>query len=321
MDLLSNILSHMQLKGTLYFRTSFTSPWGVRVPPLGNVARFHFAHKGGCYVRIEGEDEPLLVEQGDLVIIMQGAAHTLYCDPTSELDALALDEVLEKSGFTGKGTLVYGETGTDKETQLICGHFAFDDNARHPLISALPSSILVKNYGEASGRWIENTLRVIGAEAGNLNLGSDLIALKMSEVIFAQVLRAYLQSASSHHPVLAGYADPNIVRALEAVHEKPGFSWSLEELCSLAGMSRTSFASRFTACVSMTPMEYITYWRMQIARRMLIDTGLAIIEVAEKVGYHSEAAFGRVFKKHFNQAPATYRRMHQLAHTHAAQAC
>lgn len=308
MDLLSDILAHMRLKGTLYFRTSFTSPWSVRVPSFENVARFHFAHKGSCFVRVEGDDDPIPLGQGDLVIIMRGASHTLYCDPLTENEALMLDEVVEQSGFTGSGTLVYGQPGTDQETQLVCGHFAFDKDASHPLIEALPSSIQIKNYGEAAGRWMENTLRVIGAEAGTSGLGSDLIALKMSEIIFAQVLRTHLESVGSDRPVLAGFADTNIARALKAVHDDPGFNWSLEQLGNLAGMSRTSFVNKFTSCVSMTPMEYITHWRMQIARKLLAETSSPIIEVAEQVGYQSEAAFGRVFKKHFECAPATYRR-------------
>ena len=311
MDLLSDILSHMRLKGTLYFRTSFTSPWSVRVPAFENVARFHFAHKGSCHVRVEGESDAVPLGQGDLIIIMRGASHTLYCDPSTENDAMMLDQVVEMSGFTGHGTLIYGEPGTNQETQLICGHFAFDKHANHPLIEALPSSIVVRNYGENAGRWMENTLKVIGAEAGTAGMGADLIARKMSEIIFAQVLRTHLESAGGDAPVLAGFADSNIARALKAVHERPGYGWSLDQLGALAGMSRTSFAMRFAACLSMTPMEYITYWRMQIARKMLTETSLAIIEVAEHVGYQSEAAFGRVFKKYFECAPATYRRTAQ----------
>ncbi|MFY0612841.1 MAG: AraC family transcriptional regulator [Hyphomicrobiaceae bacterium] len=308
MDLLSDILSHMRLKGTLYFRTSFTSPWSVHVPPYEKVARFHFAHKGSCFVRIDGVRDAIPLGQGDLVIITRGASHTLYCDPTTENDAIMLDKVVEQSGFTGSGTLVYGELGTDQETQLVCGHFAFDEQASHPLIEALPSNILIRNYGEAAGRWMENTLRVIGSEAGSAGMGSDLIALKMSEIIFAQVLRTHLETVGSNYPVLAGFADPSIARALAAIHNEPGFSWSLEHLSALAGMSRTSFASKFAACVSMTPLEYITYWRMQVARKLLAESSLPIIDVAERVGYQSEAAFGRVFKKHLESAPATYRR-------------
>lgn len=308
MDLLSNILSHMRLSGTLYFRTSFTSPWSVKVPSYQQVARFHFAHQGRCFVRIEDVADPVKLEQGDLVIITRGASHTLYCDPKTEKHALMLDQVVEQSGFTGSGTLVYGDTGTDHETQLVCGHFAFDRQANHPLIEALPPFIHIENYGQESGRWMEATLRVIGSEAGRGQLGSDLIAMKMSEIIFAQALRTHLNTAGSDQPVLAGFADRQIARALKAVHDGPSHPWTLQELAGIAGMSRTSFAARFSRALSMSPLAYITHWRMQLAKRALETTDAAIISIAEQVGYQSEAAFGRVFKKHSGTGPAAYRR-------------
>lgn len=308
MDLLSDILAHMRLRGTLYFRTSFTSPWGVKVPAFEDVSRFHYAHAGRCFVRIDGVRKPVRLEQGDLVIIMRGAAHTLYCDPTTEEDALTLDRVIEESGFSGSGTLVFGELDTHHETQLVCGHFSFETNASHPLLDALPAYIHVANYGERSGTWMEHTLKVIGAEAGRDRLGSDLIALKLSEIIYAQALRDYLDSAGAEEPVLAGFADRRIAGALNAIHDAPGKPWSLETLARHVGMSRTSFASKFSQALSMTPHAYLTYWRMQIARRALEETDEPNIEIAEMVGYQSEAAFGRVFKKTFGDAPATYRR-------------
>ena len=308
MDLLSDILSRMQLSGTLYFRTSFTSPWSIGVPSYKNVARFHLAHKGRCLIRIEGESEPVLIEQGDLIIITRGAAHTMFCDPETENQSVALEKVIEDSGFTGKGALVYGEYGTHHETQLVCGHFAFSDQAQHLLIDALPSYIHIKNYGIQSGAWMESTLKVIGNEAGQGNMGSDIIALKMAEIIFAQALRAYLETVANDVPVLAGFADSKIARALTAIHEDPGYPWVLEKLAEVAGMSRTAFAARFSECMTMTPLGYITSWRMEIARQELMNSNLPIIEIAEKVGYNSEAAFSRVFKKHNDRAPAAYRR-------------
>jgi len=308
MDALSDILSRMRLKGTLYFRTSLTAPWGVKVPRFKDVARYHFAHKGRCLIRIEGAADPVLVEQGDLIIIPHGTAHTLYCHPETETDALPLDEVIERSGFTGRGTLVYGEFGTNHETQLVCGHFAFGDHARHPLLEALPAHILIRNYGEASGSWMENTLKVIGAEAGRDGIGNDLVALKLSEIIFAQALRSYFIVEGADQPIMAGFANPQIGRVLSAIHEAPSFAWTLEELSDIAGMSRTSFVNSFSKLMATTPMGYITDWRMQIARQMLAETSASIIEVAESAGYQSEAAFGRVFKKLIGTAPATYRR-------------
>jgi AraC-like DNA-binding protein len=308
MDLLSDILSHLKLSGTLYFRTSFTSPWSIQVPPYEKVSRFHFAHRGRCLVRIKSTEDPVHLDQGDLVIITRGAGHTLYCDPTTELPTTSLDDVVKQSGFTGQGTLVYGAAGTHHETQLICGHFAFDNDATHPLIDALPSHIHIRNYGQSAGSWMENTLKVIGSEAGQELLGSDLIALKMSEIIYAQAIRSYLSEEGSRQKNLAGFSDPAIAKALRAIHELPGENWTLAKLSQVAGLSRTSLSNKFSEFLSVTPLGYITQWRMQVARQRLIETSASIIEIAEEVGYQSEAAFGRVFKKHFGIAPASYRR-------------
>ena len=309
MDLLSDILSRLKFSGTLYFRTSFTSPWSIEVPAFEQVSRFHFAHRGRCLVRVDKRSHPVVLEQGDLVIITRGASHTLFCDPSTEHLAVKLDDVIQSSGFTGEGALVYGDPGTHHETQLICGHFAFAKDAYHPLIDALPAYIHIQNYGVAAGAWLEHTLRVIGQEAGQENMGSDLIALKLSEIIYAQALRSYLNSDGRNHKGLAGFTDPALARVLQAIHQSPEHPWSLEDLAKVAGLSRTSLANRFTAYMSMTPLAYITQWRMQIARQRLLDSNHPIIDIAESVGYQSEAAFGRVFKKYFDIAPATYRRL------------
>jgi AraC-like DNA-binding protein len=262
-------------------------------------------------VRIAPDEPPVLLEQGDLIIITRGASHTLYCDPKTEGLAVQLDTVVEQSGFTGTGALIWGEPGTDHETQLVCGHFAFDPHAHHMLLDALPSHIHIENYGESAGHWMESTLRVIGTEAGRAQPGGDLIALKMSEIIFAQALRSYLASPDANRPVISAFADPGIARALTAIHQDPAFNWTLEDLAREAGMSRTSFATRFAERMTTTPLGYITHWRMQLAQQQLVHSDAAIIDIAESVGYHSEAAFSRVFKKHHLTPPATYRRMVQ----------
>lgn len=308
MDLLSDILSRLQVEGTLYFRTSFTSPWSIRVPSFQNVARFHFAHKGSCFVRVENSSDAVLLEQGDLIIIPRGAWHTLFCDPETEGQALQLDKVVEESGFTGRGALVYGDLGSNLETQLVCGHFAFDDQASHPLLESLPDHIHIKNYGEVAGSWMESTLKLIGTEAGRDGMGGDFIAVRMSEIILAQALRTYFASEGADKPVFAAFRDPNIARALSAIHSDPSKPLTLEMLSQIARMSRTSFVAKFTACMAMTPLKYVTFWRMQIAKQQLAQSDNPILDVAENVGYQSEAAFGRVFKKHHGVAPATYRR-------------
>lgn len=310
MDLLSDILNLMKLSGTLYFRTSFMSPWAIEVPTFENASRFHYAHRGRCFIHVDGLADPVLLQQGDLIIVPHGARH-IMADPVDTVPQ-TVDAVVAASGFTGSGTLVYGPTDGDTasgfETQLICGQFAFDTGAWHRLLDALPPAIVISDYSGAAPDWLDNSLRIIGAEAGQDTMGADLIALKMSEIIFTQAIRKYLETDGANRPGLAGFADPHISRALEAMHTDPAKDWTVESLAGIAGMSRTAFATRFNTAVDSPPLTYLTEWRMQLARRMLLESDVPVIEVAEHTGYTSEASFGRVFKRHFDMGPASYRR-------------
>jgi AraC-like DNA-binding protein len=307
LDLLSDILTRLSFRGTLYFRTSFSEPWGVRVPPYKNVARFHFAHRGEALVRVEGVSEPVALAQGDLIVIPHGEAHVLSCRHSGPDHALPLDDVLSQSGFPGHGTLVWGGAESASDTQLICGHFALAEGAQHLLFDRLPAFIHLRGYGDDSGPWLEATLKVIGAEAGHARLGGDLIALKMSEAIFAQAIRAHIEQTGDETQGLSGFADPYLSRALSAFHSTPTQDWSVATLAREAGLSRTSFAERFSARLGVTPMAYVKSWRMQIARDALSEQGLSVAEAAEVSGYASESAFSRVFKKEMGISPAAFR--------------
>ena len=308
LDLLSDILTKLSVRGTLYFRTSFTVPWGVAVPGYENVARFHFAHRGNCLIAVDGIEKPVLLMQGDLIIIPHGAAHSLYCGQSPDQTILPLDTVLEKSGYEGSGVLVHGGNEDDNETQLICGHFSFEKHARHILIDRLPPLIHLKNYGETAGRWMEATLRVIGDEAGGQRLGGDLIALKMSESILAQAIRTFIESDDSSLWGLNGFSDGQLSKALDAFHKRPNRSWTVENLAQCAGMSRTKFAVQFQRKMAMTPMQYVSAWRMEIAKQTLADPSNSLSDVAESAGYASDSAFTRVFKKEIGMTPANFRK-------------
>lgn len=313
LDLLSDILTRLSLRGTLYFRTSFTEPWGVRVPAYSNVARFHYVHRGECVVRVEGESEQCRLKQGDLVLVPHGRAHTLTCRHSGPEAALPLDDVLARSGFRGYGTLVYGGPNPALETQLICGHFSIAPGSRHMILDRLPPQILIPDYGAEAGNWLEATLRVIGAEAGGARLGGDLIALKMSEAIFAQALRSYIEASKETDHALSGFADSHLARALSAFHRTPAAEWTVASLAREAGMSRTTFAQAFAEQMGITPMQYVTQWRMQIARDALGTRGLGVAEAAQLSGYASESAFSRVFRKEVGLPPAAFRRQSQVA--------
>ena len=294
------------MSGSLYFRTSFTSPWGVDIPPYENVSRFHYVHRGRCFAKLDSQENVLCLEQGDLIIITRGARHQLF----EPLDATItdLDTLVEDVGFTGRGAFIVGEPETGHKTQLICGHFAFDPRAKHVLLESLPDYIHVKDYGTASPDWLDNTLKMIGSELEHGKLGGDLIALRLSEVIFTQAIRHYIENEGGSRPGIAGIADSKIRVALNVLHESPGDAWTVEALAKIAGMSRTAFSNRFNELVGNSPLNYLIDWRMQIARQMLTDTEYPIIEIALRTGYQSEAAFGRIFKKHFNIPPAGFRR-------------
>ena len=308
LDLLSDILTNLSMRGTLYFRTSLTTPWGIEVPSYENVARFHFAHRGNCLIEVDGCEKPVSVAQGDLLIIPHGASHKMYCAPETRNSVLPLDTVIEKSGFKGTGVLVYGGDEDDRDTQLICGHFSFEPHAKHVLMERLPPFIHLKNYGETAGKWMEATLRVIGDEAGGQRMGGDLIALKMSEAILAQAIRSFIESNDAPEWGLGAFSDTNLRRALDAFHKSPDGSWTVEALARAAGMSRTSFAVLFQKKMSMTPMEYVTAWRIEIAKKLLMVPTNTLTDAAEGAGYASDSAFARVFKKETGMTPAGFKK-------------
>lgn len=315
LDLLSDILTRLSLKGTFYFRTSFTPPFGIQVPAYQNVARFHFVQRGELKVFVSNTGQSLRLKQGDLIVIPHGSAHALLCNEVQPLDALPLEQVLEEAGYKGDGVLIYGGEDKSRDTQLICGHFSFTgppgrQGTGHMLIDRLPPYILIENYGEEAGAWIEATLRMIGSEINGARIGGDLIALKLSEVLFAQAIRAHLEHQSPSDTALAGFADSRISRALTAFHHSPAQEWSVESLAREAGMSRTAFAQLFAEKMGTTPMQYLTDWRMQIACHGLTEARWNVADAAAEVGYASEAAFSRVFKKQVGVSPAAYRSMH-----------
>ncbi|MGV6849382.1 MAG: AraC family transcriptional regulator [Marinibacterium sp.] len=313
LDMLSDILTRLSLKGTLYFRTSFTPPFGVRVPSYRNAARFHFAHRGECMVHVPSAGETLRLTQGDLVIIPHGAEHMLLCQHSGPKDAVALETVLEAAGYEGDGVLVYGGGEDERDTQLVCGHFTYATHGRagtgHILLDRLPPYIFIRGYGEERGAWLDATLRVIGAEISSGRMGGDLIALKMAEALFTQAIRAYLESLSVADDALSGFADPHLCRALEAFHREPAAAWTVEDLARIAGQSRTAFAQLFAAKMGVTPMQYLTMWRMQIACQGLVEQRMNVSDAAELAGYASEAAFSRVFRKQIGVSPGAYRKV------------
>lgn len=328
MDVLSEILGTLDLRGTLYFSTEFRPPWGVRVPRFERVARFHLNLRGDCWVGVEGS-EPVLLESGDLVLVPHGAEHTLAGTPDAV--CLSVDEVVERAGFTGRGALVYsGQIGSDEPasegddlpgadrgnpTRLVCGHFSFDESGAHPLLDQLPPMVVIRHDDAASASRLEleEIFRIITREVRAARPGSDAVVHRLSEVLFIQSVRVWAHGQDNDHQghdqgLMTALLDPNLGASLEAFHERPGHRWTVEELALAGGLSRTVFSERFREVVGLSPMQYVTFWRLQTARKLLHTKHLPLDAVAQRVGYDSTAAFSRAFKKQVGQSPGAYRR-------------
>lgn len=305
MDVLSDILGALNLRGSLYFTTEFSPPWGVRVPSFGSVARFHFVTRGSCWITVEGESEPARLEGGDIVLIPHGTGHALCDHPDSPI--LGVDEVVARTGWNGRGTLVFGGEGGGSPTRLLCGHFEFNEGAVHPFVQRLPRRIIIRQEQiERTG--LDELFRVIAREAQESRPGSDAVVKRLSEILLIQVVRVWAAVSGSDTGVMAALSDPNVGRSLEALHADPGQGWTLDALAREAGLSRSVFAARFQRLMALTPMQYVACWRVQQACRLLQGDGSTVETIAARVGYESTAAFSRVFKKWTGQSPGRYRR-------------
>lgn len=303
MDALSQILDSVALSGSLYFPTEFRSPWGLLVPANTNVCRFHVAVDGGCFLTAGGQQA--FLSRGDLALVPHGSDHLLQ--DSREAEVMHLEEALEISNYPGSGCFAWG--GDGPSCRLVCGHFDFDKEMTHPLLNSLPPIVHVKATPTYDFRWLDQVMRFIGEETQAQRPGSDVIARRLSEVLFVQVLRHYAESSEQPVPFLAGITDPQLSRALQAMHGELNKAWTLEDLAQVCAMSRTVFTTQFAAKVGETPMQYLTQQRMREACRLL-RLGIPAADVAEKVGYRSEAAFNRKFKALTGSGPGAYRRAH-----------
>jgi len=311
MDVLSDILGALRLRGTLYFSTDFRRPWGLRVPRLQRVARFHLVMRGTCWVRVIGHGEPVLLEAGDLILIPHGAEHVLADTP--DTPCRTVDEVVKAAGFTGRGALVIGGEDTGAPTRMVCGHFAFAEGLDHPLVAQLPAALVVRWDEEVRGSPLEDAFRFIVREVQDGRPGHEAVVARLSEVLFVQAVRFWAEHAEPNEGLLAALADPRLAGVLAAMHAEPAAPWTLESLSREAAMGRTAFAERFRAVVGDTPLRYLTQWRMQQAKRLLAESDWSLDHIAERVGYDSAASFSRAFRKVCGSSPGAYRQVARRA--------
>jgi len=307
MDTLSSILDLFHFKGSFYYATNFQAPWGIEVPLYKNVARFHYVTQGSCWVRIDGVAEPQLLASGDLIIIPHGAMHILSDD--SERQAIPLEQAYDRAGYHGEGIFQLGAEISAHDTQLVCGHFEFDEMFSHPLIDNLPKFI-IKNETDNSGNfWVKDILRFMSHLAKSQQDGSEAIIKRLSEVIFIQAIRTWYQTHQSDTGFIAALNDPQLSKGLNEFHQNYSESWTVQKLAEKSGMSRSLFSDKFKLYLGLSPMQYVTHWRMQNAKQLLKDRDISIGNIAYAVGYDSVPSFSKAFKRLIGRAPGEYRRL------------
>lgn len=314
MDVLSDILNHVEMTTSLYYRTELTAPWGIRVGAFQRVARFHICLLGSFWLSLDGTHE-VEVMPGDVILVLHGKAHDMKDHPqTAVLD----HEEVKKLGVYHPGELLryssgspaHAKTRFSEGTELICGHFEFKDDTPHPLLASLPDVIHIKKES-ASGiqfSWLHTALDFIDYESLNRDPGAFAIINKLSEVIFIQSLRAYMKDNRVNTPFLAALNDQYIRKSIQEIHHNPGHKWRLDSLAKVAGLSRTVYAERFLKLTGMTPMKYVTHWRMEKAKRLLQNEALSVDEVASQVGYGASESFQKTFKKIVGVTPSSFRK-------------
>lgn len=306
MDVLSDILGTLRLRGSLYFTTESHRPWGIRVPAYRRVARFHLVVRGRCWVRVVGTDELVRLEAGDLVLIPHGSEHVLADTP--DTPCRTVEEVVRSAGFTGRGVLAFGGEDEGAPTRMVCGHFEFDEGLDHPLLDQLPDALVVHWDKQARESPLDDLLRFIAREVGEARPGHEAVVQRLSEVLFVQAVRAWAEREEPDRGLLAALADPRLGDALTAIHAAPEASWTLESLGREAALGRTTFAQRFKEVVGVTVHEYLTRWRVQLAKRLLDESRLPLDRIARRVGYESAASFSRMFRREVGTSPGAFRR-------------
>lgn len=302
MQVLDSILNGLRFRGPHYFSAAFAEPWSVRVPRHRHTARIHLAVRGGCWIgTAESAFERL--EPGDCAIITDGREHFLRDEPQRE--PLADHDLPAPDGETN-GFSPYA-SNDDASIELFCGYVSFDDAAARPLSTLLPPMLVSKAGASDLPRLLHPAIKL--AQDGGIAFGREIILRRLSEILFIEAISRWIAEQPPRSGLFAALANPGLKSALEAIHGEPQRNWTVRELASIAGRSRTTFAEQFRLLLGLGPIEYLIAWRMTVARRLLEETDLSIGRVAETVGYSSVAALTRAFARVHGASPGNYRRL------------
>jgi AraC-like DNA-binding protein len=316
MDALSEALRAVRMTGAIFFHAECAAPWGFAVPSVAQVqhvlspgterlVNYNLVTEGKAVGRFNNGTE-ITVGPGDLVILPHGDAHTVSNgSPRAFIDSAAahLAEILQGSG----GMMRFGEGG--EITRFVCGFFGCERSADRLFLAGLPQFIRINIRANPGSRWLETAILHLVSEAESHRPGRSILLSRMAESLFIEALRCYMEQLPSDQTGwLAGARDPVVGGALALFHREPSKDWTLDEVASAVGSSRSVIAKRFEQFIGESPMAYLTRWRLELAARQLRASAQPVIQIAADVGYESEAAFCRAFKRTFGLPPAQYRR-------------
>ncbi|MEM7152195.1 MAG: AraC family transcriptional regulator [Myxococcota bacterium] len=314
MDVLSDVLSWLRVEGTLTRRSEFSAPWGIAYPAPTQFS-FMTVEKGSCSMWFEGREE-ISLGTGDIVMASPGCPTWIaddrstptvpYTQVLEECTVLEHDErSVDRDAYP---TIEYG--GGGRQTVIRGWGLRFESHEHHPLLSLLPPHIHITYEQRSALPWLDTTLRFISHETHALHDGSDMMVARLVDVLFVQIIRAWLEEQPSGEiGWLGALRDGSIRHALKLIHRYPSDPWTVESLGKAAGMSRSSFSARFQSLVGSPPLKYLTQLRMHLAANALDGDGhSSLAQIGSKVGYDTESSFSRAFKRYFGVSPGAYRR-------------
>jgi AraC-like DNA-binding protein len=302
LDVLTDVLQTVRVQGACYGRVHAGAPWGLSVEPSDD-ATFHVVLSGTAWLSVDGGQPPRLLRSGDIVALPHGQAHSLKDDAASPAQPLQQACVAAPRG------LVREVGGTGVRTEIVSGRIRFESRAHNPLLSALPIVIVLEGEANRAVQWLEPTLQFIAWEVAAAKPGAHTVVSRLADILFIQIVRGYLADLPDDATGwLGALKDQQIGSALTLIHQSPARDWTVLALAEQVAMSRSAFAARFNRIVGEPPLHYLTRWRMQKAAGVLREGGAPLAEIALQVGYDSEAAFSKAFKRAIGSAPGAYRR-------------
>jgi AraC-like DNA-binding protein len=301
-DPLGEALHLLRMSGVVYCRSEFTAPWGLELPPMPDCLMFHAVTSGRCWLVVEGDSR--LLERGDFAIVPHGTGHLLSSEPgvsAARLFDLPREDVAPRYELLRHG-------GGGPATTAICGAVRFDHPVAQQLVRLLPPILAVDGAGSTHSELMHSVLRLLSAEARDLRPGGEAVITRLADILVIQAIRSWIErDPAARSGWLGALQDRQVGRALMAVHSDPAREWTVASLAADVAMSRSAFAARFAQLVGEPPMRYVARWRMQVAASLLAEGGGSVAELGQRLGYESEAAFSRAFKRIVGRSPGSVR--------------